>query len=179
MLIHVSPDFPYIEDVFPPNSKLKYAPAPSLEEAHLVVRSDGDEIVLHPRTGAMLKCGHETRFMLDGKSNHLPYVLNSIAQFADLLEHRNEADPCNGQFTLEMHRLLGEYARRTVDENVGHMGNMVVDGAVRFMSHAGAMYGFTIRNMSSEDLIPHVFFFDPEEYTIQVREFFLYNCTHP
>ncbi|KAJ6582424.1 hypothetical protein B0H19DRAFT_1118275 [Mycena capillaripes] len=44
---------------------------------------------------------------------------------------------------------------------------MVVDGAVRFTSETGAKYGFTIRNTSPETLVPQLFFFDPDEYTIQ------------
>jgi hypothetical protein len=115
--------------------------------------------------------------MLDGKSRYLPYALNSIADFTYLLECHNEADPFKGQFALEMHRLIGELPKRTVDETVGHNGNMIVDGVVRFPSEEGAVYGFTIRNTSPEALVPHVFFFDPEEYTIHVR-WYLVHHTH-
>jgi hypothetical protein len=86
--------------------------------------------------------------MLDGKSKHLPYALNSIADFTYLLERHNEADPFKGQFALEMHRLRGELPTRTVDETVGHNGKMIVDGVVRFPSEVDAVYGFTIRTRS-------------------------------
>ncbi|KAJ7300634.1 hypothetical protein DFH08DRAFT_908307 [Mycena albidolilacea] len=166
LLVHVPADFRFTADLFPTNHNLHYVPAPSLEEAHVIVQSDGDEIVIEPRTGAMAKCQHQTRFMLGGKSKHLPYALNSIANFTYLLEHHNEADPFEGQFTLEMHRLRDKPPKRTVDETVGHNGNLIVDGVVRFPSEEDAVYGFTIRNTSLEALVPHVFFFDPEEYTI-------------
>ncbi|KAJ6548814.1 hypothetical protein B0H19DRAFT_1162092 [Mycena capillaripes] len=66
-----------------------------------------------------------------------------------------------------MHRLRGEHTQRTLDQNVGHQGNMIMDGTVRFTSEAGAKYGFTIRNTSPKALFPFLFYFDPDEYTIQ------------
>jgi hypothetical protein len=47
---------------------------------------------------------------------------------------------------------------------------MVENGEARFASEVGAKYGFTIRNTSSEDLFPYLFYFDPDAYTIQVRK---------
>ncbi|KAJ7300434.1 hypothetical protein DFH08DRAFT_908538, partial [Mycena albidolilacea] len=166
MVVHIPADFRFTAVLFHTNYELHYVKALSLEEAHVILRSDGDEVVIEARTGTIAKCQHQTRFMLDGKLEHLPYALNNIADFTYLLERHNEADPFKGQFALEMHRLRGELPKRTVDETVGHNGNMTVDGVVRFPSEEGAVYGFTIRNTSPEALVPHVFFFDPEEYTI-------------
>jgi hypothetical protein len=67
-----------------------------------------------------------------------------------------------GKFALEMHRLHGDYPHRTPSENI------VKNGEVQVASNAHAKYGFTIRNTSSVNLFPYLFYFDPDEYTIRV-----------
>ncbi|KAJ6582050.1 hypothetical protein B0H19DRAFT_1370207 [Mycena capillaripes] len=138
------------------------------KEAHVLVRSDGDEIVIESLTATMLKCITEVRFPLHGNPAHLPDVFDGVAHFNYFLERKNVADPLHG-FALEMHQLRGNYPMHEPDPSVGKNGNMVVDGAVRFVSDANAIYGFTIRNTSPEELFPYLFYFDPEEYTIDVR----------
>ncbi|KAJ7937932.1 hypothetical protein B0H13DRAFT_1852220 [Mycena leptocephala] len=165
LFVQISADFPYTADLFPTmrtRRALKFVQAASLDQAHIVLRSDGNDIVVEQRTSTMLKCQRETRFALKGNPAHLPDAMDGIAHFNYFLDRSNEAITLNGQFALEMHRLKGEYPNRETDST-----NMVKDGEVRFASKAGAKYGFIICNMSAEDLFPYLFYFDPEEYTIQ------------
>jgi hypothetical protein len=137
--------------------------APSLEEAHIVVRSDGDEIVIEPRTSTVLAGQPKPRFAL-GDPAHLPQAIDGVMHFSYFLDCANEADRVEG-VELEMHRLRGEYPCCTPDLEVG---DMIKDGEVRLTSEVGSVYGFTIRNTSDKDLFPYLFYFDPETYTIQV-----------
>ncbi|KAJ7914403.1 caspase domain-containing protein [Mycena leptocephala] len=155
---HTSVLFPTMGIVRPPNMVL----APSLEEAYIVVRSDDDEIVIEPRTSTVLAGLPKPGFAL-GDPAHLPHAIDGVAHFSYFFDCANETDRLDG-VELEMHRLRGEYPCCTPDLQVG---NMIKDGAVRFTSEVGAQYGFTIRNMSDEDLFPYLFYFDPETYTIQ------------
>ncbi|KAJ7905991.1 caspase domain-containing protein [Mycena leptocephala] len=139
-----------------------FVPAPSLEEAHIVVRSDDDEIVIEPRTSTVLAGLPKPGFAL-GDPAHLHHAIDGVAHFSYFLDCANETDRLDG-VELEMHRLRGEYPCCTPDLQVG---DMIKDGEVRLTSEVGAKYGFTIRNMSDEDLFPYLFYFDPETYTIQ------------
>jgi hypothetical protein len=165
MLVYTPADFPYTSVLFPTTGTVRapnFVPAPSVEEAYIVVRSDGDEIVIEPRTSTVLAGQPKPRFAL-GDPAHLPYAIDGVAHFSYFLGCANEADRLEG-VTLEMHRLLGEYPFRRPDLQDG---NMMKDGAVRLTSKADAKYGFTIRNMSDEDVFPYLFYFDPQTCTIQ------------
>ncbi|KAJ7906005.1 caspase domain-containing protein [Mycena leptocephala] len=165
MLVHAPADFPHTSVLFPTTGTVRrpnFVTAPSLEEAHIVVRSDGDEIVIDPRTSTVLAGLPKPRLAL-GDPAHLPHAIDGVAHFSYFLECANETDRLEG-VELEMHRLRGEYPCCTPDPQIG---NMIEDGAVRVMSEVGAQYGFTIRNTSDEDLFPYLFYFDPETYTVQ------------
>ncbi|KAF7356014.1 Metacaspase-7 [Mycena venus] len=169
LLVHTPIDFPYTTDLFRTTSSTlppRYAQAHSIREAHIILRSEGNEIVIEPRTPTMRKCYDETRLPL-GNPTHLPAALDGVAHFIYLLDCYNEASPLRG-IALEMHRLLGDFPHRRPDLSVGHDGNMVKGGAVLFASEEGAKYGFTIRNTSPEDLFPYLFYFDPEDFTVQL-----------
>ncbi|KAF7356196.1 Metacaspase-7 [Mycena venus] len=169
--VHIPADFPYTDVLFPPShpvSPPRFVQAPSLEEAHIVVRIDqaSEEVVVTSRTPTMLKVQAETRFPLEGEPARLRDALDGVAHFNFFLDRGNAEDPIEG-FALEMHRLVGEHPHRVPDTRVGENGNMVKDGAVQFVSEEGAKYGFTIRNDSSMNLFPYLFYFDPETFTIQ------------
>jgi hypothetical protein len=152
--------FPTTGTIRPPN----FVPTPSIEEAHIAVRSDGDRIVVEPRTSTVLAGQRKPRLAL-GDPAHLPHAIDGVVHFSYFLGCANDADRLEG-VELEMHRLQGEYPCCTPDL---HVGSMIKDGAVQVTSKAGAKYGFTIRNRSDEDLFPYLFYFYPETYTIQVR----------
>ncbi|KAJ7899325.1 caspase domain-containing protein [Mycena leptocephala] len=165
LLVYAPADFPHMSVLFPTTGTVRppnFMPASSLEEAHIVVRCDGDEIVIEPRTSTVLAGLPEPSFAL-GDPAHLPHAIDGVAHFSYFLGCANEADRLEG-VELEMHRLRGEYPCCTPDLQVG---NMIKDGAVGLTSEVGAQYGFTIRNSSDEDLFPYLFYFDPETCTIQ------------
>ncbi|KAJ7906015.1 caspase domain-containing protein [Mycena leptocephala] len=108
MLVYTPADFPYTSVLFPTTGTVRapnFVPAPSVEEAYIVVRSDGDEIVIEPRTSTALAGQPKPRFAL-GDPAHLPYVIDGVVHFSYFLGCANEADRLDG-VTLEMHRLLG------------------------------------------------------------------------
>ncbi|KAJ7923528.1 hypothetical protein B0H13DRAFT_2655156 [Mycena leptocephala] len=180
--VHTSADFLYTTHLFPKVSnanRLRRFVQAKADEAQLIIRTDekNSKIVLEPCEGTtMRKAQREMRFSL-GNPAHLPDAMDGVAHFNYFLERSNKEDPLlevppnNGVrvpgFALEMHRLLGDFPTRKPDPSVGLNGNMVVDGAVRFVSEEGARYGFTICNTSPEDLYPYLFYFDPETFTIQ------------
>jgi hypothetical protein len=167
MLVHAPADFPHTSVLFPTTDTVRppnFVPAPSIEEAHIVVRSDDDEIVIEPRTSTVLAGLPKLGFAL-GDPAHLPHAIDGVAHFSYFLDCANETDRLDG-VELEMHRLRGEYPCCTPDLEVG---NLIKDGAVQLTSEVGARYGFRIHNMSDEDLFPYLFYFDPETYMIQVR----------
>jgi hypothetical protein len=173
MILHVytPPDFPYTTDLFPMtrltrNFKQRlFVPAASPEDADILLRSDGKELVIEPRTSTVVGCKRETR--LPRLRMHLPTLVDGIAHFNYFLDRHQGRAPIAG-VGLEMHRLVGDFPGRTPDRSVGHGGNMIANNEVRFRSEKGAKYGFTIRNNSDEDLFPYLFYFDPSSYSIDV-----------
>ncbi|KAJ7872051.1 caspase domain-containing protein [Mycena leptocephala] len=164
VLVYTPADFPHTGSLFSTMGTVpsKLVPAPSLEKAHIIVQSDGDEIIIEPLTSTVLTGQQKTRFTL-GNPAHLPNAIDGVAHFSYFLNQANEADRLEG-VVLEMHRLLGKYpfCRPDVQD-----GNMIKDGEVRLTSEVDAQYGFTIRNMSDEGLFPYLFYFDPKTCTIQ------------
>ncbi|KAF8172852.1 hypothetical protein K438DRAFT_176957 [Mycena galopus ATCC 62051] len=146
----------------------KFVQAPTLDDA-LAVRiergrgQDPEQVVVESRTPTMLKIQNEARFPLPADPAKLLDALDGVARFNYFLERANDVDTLQG-FSLEVHRLKGRGYRRKLDESIG---NMVKDDVVHFKSVAGAEYGFIIRNTGPEGLYPHLFYFDPETFTIQ------------
>jgi hypothetical protein len=165
VLVHTPADFPHTGSLFSTTGTVppKFVPAPSLEKAHIVVQSDGDETIIEPLTSTVLAGQQKTHFTL-GNPAHLPHAIDGVAHFSYFLNQANEADRLEG-VVLEMHRLLGEYPFCRPDMQDG---NMIKDGEVQLTSEVDAQYGFMIRNTSDEGLFPYLFYFDPETCTIQV-----------
>ncbi|KAJ7321906.1 hypothetical protein DFH08DRAFT_712504, partial [Mycena albidolilacea] len=175
--VHLPPDFPYMSDLFPTTDVThlpkgyRYVQAQSLETADILVRAKGQEIIIKSLTSTMIECQCETGFSLNGNTAHLPMVIDGIAHFNYFLERHNRSDLFE-DVALEMHRLMGWYPGRIPDRTVG---NMVVNNEVHFSVQADARYGFTIQNLSPEDLFPYLFFFDPDEYTIKASNIFVHS----
>ncbi|KAF7349814.1 Protein TIC 214 [Mycena venus] len=167
--VHLPPDFPYTSDLFRTTDITylpkghRYVQAQSLSTADILVRAEGREIVIERLTSTMIECQRETRFSLKGNTTHLPTVVDGIAHFNYFLERHSRSDLLE-DVTLEMYRLVGMYPGRRPDLSTG---NMIVNNKVLLTAQADAMYGFAIRNPSSVDLFPYLFFFDPDMYTIK------------
>jgi hypothetical protein len=165
LLVHVpAADSLHTGTLFSSNLRRRFRKETLETLAHLIVRSDGKQIVLEPRESMM----HCQMKLFDGDIKHLPDVIDGIAHFNYFLNRSNETSRLKGNFSLQMHRLKGEHPQREPDPNFGQDGNLVKDGEVRVASQKGANYGFTICNTSGEDLFPYLFYFDPDEYTIKV-----------
>ncbi|KAJ7912956.1 hypothetical protein B0H13DRAFT_1874396 [Mycena leptocephala] len=147
-----------------------YVQANSRESANLSLKREGDELVVEWLTGPIVACARELRLPLKvediPRPLHLPSLLDGISHFHFFLEREN-GSTLLPNFSLEMHRLLGRYPRRTPDRSVGADGNLIVGGKVEFTSNQDAEYGFTMRNTSNVDLFPYLFYFNPLKYTIK------------
>jgi hypothetical protein len=132
-----------------------------LENLAKFVRKDERKEIHNRGEGTVALARHESQ---DADRND-----DGILRFNQLLLLHNAESPLTG-FTLEVHRLAGEYPQRQPDVTVGNKGNMVDrSNHVWLSSGQEARYGFTIRNKSQEDMFAYLFYFDPDEYTIQVR----------
>ncbi|KAJ7730015.1 caspase domain-containing protein [Mycena maculata] len=176
MILHVytPDDFPYTTELFPtldiirqPKGR-KYVQASSVADADISMHKDGDKTVIEHLTSTILECHSQTRFLLHNPA-HLPKVADGIAHFKYFLERHHGETPLTG-ISLEMHRLMGEFPQRKPVPTAGPRGdgNLVANNAAAIVSTPGAKYGFTIRNTSIDNFFPYLFYFDPEEYTIEL-----------
>ncbi|KAF7354161.1 Protein TIC 214 [Mycena venus] len=163
--VHLAPDFPYTADVFPTTNLTrrphKFVQATSPMSAGISLRAEGSEIIIQALTSTIMQCRRETRFKLDAHTPRLPVVLDGIAHFNYFLDRHHGSAPLN--VALEMYRLAGEYPGRYPDPSVG---NLVQNKEALLPSDPTAKYGFIIKNLSSVDLFPYLFYFNPEKYTI-------------
>ncbi|KAJ7890389.1 hypothetical protein B0H13DRAFT_1887582 [Mycena leptocephala] len=99
-----------------------------------------------------------THFSLNPEKYHrLPDILDSIAHFNYFLQlHGSEPIP---KVTLEMHTLEGPFENRQVSNDIFH------DNVAEVKE--GKKYGFTICNGSPHALFVYLFYFDPDQCTIQ------------
>ncbi|KAJ7209200.1 caspase domain-containing protein [Mycena pura] len=174
MHVYVPPEFPHTAALFPTerqSARHRFVRAPSLKHAAVMVRSEGNEIVIERLTSTILEYQRQTRFPFSASvgPSHLPAVMDGIAHFNFFLERRHGSLPISG-VTLEMYRLKGEIPGREPDLAFGDKktGNLVLKDEALFKSEAGAKYGFKICNASSFNLYPYLFYFDPTKYTIQM-----------
>ncbi|KAJ7884920.1 caspase domain-containing protein [Mycena leptocephala] len=156
---HMADLFP----ISPARRTRRFLPAPSPEQAHIVVQRNRDYIVIEPRTSILRKYSARSPSCSAATQHTFLMPWMELPHFIYFLERSNqtEANMLKGKFALEMHRMHGDYPHRTPNEN------MVKNGEVQFASNALAKYGFTIRNTSSLNLFPYLFYFDPDKYTIR------------
>ncbi|KAJ6455373.1 caspase domain-containing protein [Mycena sanguinolenta] len=158
--IHAPEDFPYAAGLFsmPTGYPQRFIQASAVEDADIMVRCEGKEIVI-----GFAKSERENRIALPENRTHLPEVVDGVARFNYFLDCANQTDRIDG-VGLEMYRLKGEYPRCKPDPE---KENIIREGKVRIASEKDAKYGFKIRNASSEDLFPYLFYLDPKTYTIE------------
>ncbi|KAJ6455384.1 caspase domain-containing protein [Mycena sanguinolenta] len=158
--IHIPDDFLYGADLFPvPSGRpQQFVRANAVEDADITVRSEGGEIVIR-----LVQSQSENRIALPGNPAHLLEAIEGVVRFNYFLGCANKADRIQG-VGLEMYRLKGEYpACKPEPQNE----NLIRDGKVGLVSDKDAKYGFKVRNGSSDRLFPHLFYLDPETYTIE------------
>ncbi|KAJ7146544.1 caspase domain-containing protein [Mycena epipterygia] len=167
---YIPPDFPQTSDLFPlahATNLHNYVQAGSPDTAQISLRRHGEEIALEWLKGLISMHARETLFapVKDFLPLHLPSVLDGIAHFHYFLECGNgSALP---GFSLEMHRLKGSYPTCEPDRDWGNNGNLIACNQVQLRPEKGAKYGFTMCNTSNHDLFPHLFYFNPLNYTIK------------
>ena len=105
----------------------------------------------------------------------LPLCLNAIAHFNHHLGRhcgndplrevlRDDYDPLRN-VTMKMYRLTTNSAGFRAPDAT----NLLTDNVARLELDENAEYGFAIFNYSEHDLFPYLFYFDPSDYSIQVR----------
>lgn len=96
------------------------------------------------------------------KYYRLPLIMDGIAHFQYFLKIHHGGAPIPG-VTLEMHTLTGAFPHRIPSPDI------FVDKVAKIKYDKEAKYGFTICNASTHHLFPYLFYFDPENYVIDVR----------
>ncbi|KAJ7229391.1 caspase domain-containing protein [Mycena rebaudengoi] len=125
--VHVAPDFPHTHALFPTTEIIhqpegrKFVQAAAADKADVVLRAEGDDIVIERRTSAFMETGPEMRLPHRTASSivHLPKVLDGIAHFNYFLERHHGSAPLEG-VALEMYRLTGEWPGYKPDTTVGN-----------------------------------------------------------
>ncbi|KAJ6455380.1 caspase domain-containing protein [Mycena sanguinolenta] len=158
--IYAPDDFPHAAGLFPvlADRPQQFAQANTVGDADITVKSKGDEIVI-----GLVKSQRENRITLPGNTTHLLEAIQGVVRFDYFLGCACKMDRIE-DVGLEMYQLKGEYPTcKPGPQNE----NLIRDGKVRLVSDEGAKYGFTIRNGSSDKLFPHLFYLDPQTYTIE------------
>ncbi|KAJ7124315.1 caspase domain-containing protein [Mycena epipterygia] len=145
-----------------------YAQSRPDETPHLLLRTgrDPDEVIVEELESSVMD-GHEFPVRLQQNIERLSNIIEGIAHFRYFLELECQDESARiSDVALEMHRLMGERPGRTPDPRFGQGGNIVDKFEVQARCDPGAMYGFTLRNNSCEDLFPYLFMFDADDYSI-------------
>ncbi|KAJ7772891.1 caspase domain-containing protein [Mycena maculata] len=95
------------------------------------------------------------------KYSRFPMILDAIAHFHFFLYQHHGGQPIPG-ITLEMHTLTGPFPVREPSADI------FVNKIAEVKYNKTRRYGFTLCNRSHYDLFPYLFFFDPEQYAIDV-----------
>ncbi|KAJ7841777.1 hypothetical protein B0H13DRAFT_2365566 [Mycena leptocephala] len=136
----------------------------SLDTADLAVRRASDNEFTLSRLDAKISRYAMPDVHLSVPSTNFPFVLDAISHFNYFLgKHNGRDDPFAGEVALEMYNLRGEFGSRVPNRL---LGNLVIDGEVRFRLDPQEKYGFAICNYSQYDLFPYLFYFDPASYSI-------------
>ncbi|KAJ7805883.1 hypothetical protein B0H14DRAFT_2610955 [Mycena olivaceomarginata] len=139
------------------------------KKADIILRNPGTQITIERLTSTIRQCGFDTGFTLRSEdAAHLSSVVNGIAHFNYFLERgwgKRGCDDGSGQltgFSIEMYRLQNQQP-----EN-GKRNMISIQGAeANFRAVKDAEYGFIIKNKSTQDLFPYLFYFNLINYTIE------------
>jgi hypothetical protein len=121
-------------------------------------------------------------------------ALDAISHFNYHLYRRNDPSPLKGLITVRLHRLEKQQSNRLFPiyapasddllscdpEPIIYAGGgpfEVPEVKEAVIPNDDNFYGLTLENHSQLDLFPYVFYFDPSDYSIQVRPRFLASRT--
>jgi hypothetical protein len=147
--------------------------------ADVAVLREGRDALLLERLDPLIP-RHANR-LVEIKQEPISGVLDAVAHFNFHLYRHNGAHPLNQQVTVRLHRLKNENGvyNPTGDDLLAHDPEEVfsdVDAPYDIkevkeavISDMDAYYGLTLENHSQFRLFPYVFYFDPSDYSIQVR----------
>ncbi|KAJ6455387.1 caspase domain-containing protein [Mycena sanguinolenta] len=157
--IYAPDDFPHAAGLFPvpADSPQQFAQVNTVGDADITVKTEGEIVI------GLVKSQRENRITLPGNNAHLLEAIQGVVRFDYFLDCATKANRIE-DVGLEMYQLKGEYPACKPDPQ---RENLIRDGKVRLVSDKGAKYGFTIRNGSSYKLFPHLFYLDPQTYTIE------------
>lgn len=148
----------------------------SSEDADLVIRRTGNDTLQFQRQDLLMS--EFTRELNDIRAERSLWdILQGVSHFNHHLSRRNSANPLKQYVKVELHRL-----RQSNPEMESEEAIFVPDGQISmtlasdpesntvFISdEARTYYGFTVTNDSGRRLFPYLIYFDPSDYSIEVR----------
>jgi hypothetical protein len=150
----------------------------SSHSANLIVhRTDGDTFQFE-RLDLLMSKYSNSRVLSDVRSTtSLPAMLQGIAHFNFHLLRRNSANPLEDKVNVTLHRLkqsnLGIIWEEPIYIPETDIGTPLVVDRENVVSASAAFkqvfYGLTVKNDSSRNLFPYLMYFNPTDYSIQVR----------
>jgi hypothetical protein len=111
--------------------------------------------------------------------SRLSDMLHGVSHFHFHLYRRNSANPLKQQVEVVLHRLKQSNPGRSSEEAIYvpatsirlslDRENTIIIPPSGGISNRGVFYGLTMRNHSGRKLFPYLMYFDPSNYSIQVR----------
>ena len=127
---------------------------------------------------------HKAR-ALEVSNGHLSRILDGISRFNVHLYRRNPHTPTKGHFDVQLHQVdakadtglrpvltpVGEdfFGNATEDVICSEESSLQIDTVKHaVVTNMDVYYGLTLINTSDNDLFPYVFYFDPNDCSVQV-----------
>jgi len=120
---------------------------------------------------------------------NLSDVLKGVSHFNFHLSRGNNKNPLKQDVEIVMHRLTQSNPDQISEEAIYMPGrdtsmplalgreNIVFAASGANGDHDSAFYGLSVTNNSGRHLFPYLVYFDPSDYSIQVRPWYLYDVT--
>jgi hypothetical protein len=141
--------------------------------ADIAIKWDSTQKLVIERLDDLIgKCANRTVSReLKNPFESLPAIIDAIAHFNFFLRHRNpnKNEQLEGFITMELHRLTKPTMAggfRTPAKLIGKLHEAKITDLVEDKT---ADFGIAIHNHSGHALYPYLFYFDPSDYSIQVR----------
>jgi hypothetical protein len=157
----------------------------SPHSANLVVRrTGGDEFQFERLDPLMSKYSHSRILSNVRPTASLPAILRGIARFNFHLFRRNSAHPLMNMVNVVLHRLKPSNLGNSLEELIYIPDAdipLVCDQENVVSASAGSRrvyYGLTVKNNSGRNLFPFLMYFNPTDYSTQVRFTDIYTLRH-